>query len=168
MWLSYSRPVCFHGDGAAWVSSHVVSPSFISSSYLEVFGGGCSKGGSINFEYFPLHEVAPFGIGNWAVAKYIENSDKIYIWKCWDVQLKRHFPKLLPFVEWLLGQLMEIKSGSLRKLPASYSTDQGMSRAADRYSWCELYFHQRSGRPAEACKLEIPKERISSSPLLST
>lgn len=56
MWLSYSRTVCFHGDCAAWVSSHIVSPSFVSSSYLEVFGKG--EGRVNEFWVFPPPRIS--------------------------------------------------------------------------------------------------------------
>lgn len=122
MWLSYSRTVCFHGDCAAWVSSHIVSPSFVSSSYLEVF----AKGGLIHLEYFPLLEGV-VSLGKRETQKFR------------DVQLGS-FPKFLPSVKLLLGEPTEINSSSLRKLQCSYSIKQEISRIADRYSWCAITF----------------------------
>lgn len=125
MWLSYSRTVCFHGDCAAWVSSHIVSPSFVSSSYLEVF----AKGGLIHLEYFPLLEGV-VSLGKRETQKFR------------DVQLGS-FPKFLPSVKLLLGEPTEINSSSLRKLQCSYSIKQEISRIADRYSWCAITFPSR-------------------------
>lgn len=74
------------------------------------------------------------------MTKYTENSAKLYIQKCRDVQLKRSFPRSVPFVTLLSGVLMEINSGSLRKLLDSCTIDQEISRTADRYSWRGIVF----------------------------